>query len=231
MYREAPAPAHLRWAVRCLWWNRTSGTKRIVPDGCADLMVAGERVFVAGPDTGPWDIDLPAGTVVHGIRLLPGRVPQALGVAADELADRRVDLTALWGRQGAAAGRLLVDRPAALAEVVARRLTGQRDRELEVLIGRLAAGVPRVGDALAGLGTGERQLRRRFTRAVGYGPATYLRVARLGRAIDTAPRMPDLASLAAEAGYADQAHLSRDCRDLTGTTPTTFFATLCSAVP
>jgi AraC-like DNA-binding protein len=29
----------------------------------------------------------------------------------------------------------------------------------------------------------------------------------------------DLAAAAAEAGYADQAHLTRDCRDLTGLTP------------
>ncbi|UOX93159.1 helix-turn-helix transcriptional regulator [Amycolatopsis sp. FBCC-B4732] len=66
---------------------------------------------------------------------------------------------------------------------------------------------------------GERRLRRRFVQAVGYGPATYLRVARLQRAIALAPHVPNLAALAVAAGYSDQAHLSRDCRALTGLTP------------
>jgi AraC-like DNA-binding protein len=35
-----------------------------------------------------------------------------------------------------------------------------------------------------------------------------------------------LAGLAAEAGYADQAHLSRECRAITGATPTALLATL-----
>jgi transcriptional regulator GlxA family with amidase domain len=74
------------------------------------------------------------------------------------------------------------------------------------------------------LTVGERQLRRRFTLAVGYGPATYLRVARLQRAITRARRATTLASLAADAGYADHAHLSRDCRELTGSPPGEFFS-------
>lgn len=36
-------------------------------------------------------------------------------------------------------------------------------------------------------------------------------------------RAADLTSLAVSAGYADQAHLSRDCRELTGTTASEFF--------
>jgi transcriptional regulator GlxA family with amidase domain len=69
----------------------------------------------------------------------------------------------------------------------------------------------------------ERRLRRRFVQAVGYGPATYLRVTRFQRAVALASRVPGLAALAAAAGYADQAHLSRDCRALTGLTPRAYF--------
>ena len=71
----------------------------------------------------------------------------------------------------------------------------------------------------------ERRLRRRFVQAVGYGPATYLRVTRFQRAVALAPRVAGLAALAAAAGYADQAHLSRDCRALTGLTPRAYFRT------
>ncbi|RBM22953.1 AraC family transcriptional regulator [Prauserella sp. PE36] len=223
MYRESPAPAHLRDAVRCLWRSRVTPGKRIVPDGCVDLMVAGERVFVAGPDTRHWDTELPGGTLVHGIRFRPGQAPRALGVAAAELTDQRVTLADLWGTRGAAVTDLLLHRPTALGDVVAGRLSAERDPLLETLLARLDGGVARVSEALDGLGVGERQLRRRFTLAVGYGPATYLRVARLQRAIAGSHAAADLASLAATAGYADQAHLSRDCRDLTGSTPRAYF--------
>ncbi|WP_244211094.1 helix-turn-helix domain-containing protein [Amycolatopsis kentuckyensis] len=69
----------------------------------------------------------------------------------------------------------------------------------------------------------ERRLRRRFVQAVGYGPATYLRVSRFQRAVALAPHVCGLAALAAAAGYADQAHLSRECRALTGLTPRRYF--------
>jgi AraC-like DNA-binding protein len=71
-----------------------------------------------------------------------------------------------------------------------------------------------------------RQLRRRCHAVVGYGPKTLQRVLRFRRfvsRIDAGPGGPgalDLAALAAHAGYADQAHLTRECRQLAGLTPT-----------
>jgi transcriptional regulator GlxA family with amidase domain len=76
----------------------------------------------------------------------------------------------------------------------------------------------RVDELAAALGFSERQLRRRFLAAVGYGPKTLQRVLRLRRFL--AERDVDgLAAAAVGAGYADQAHLARDCRALTGLTP------------
>jgi AraC-like DNA-binding protein len=94
--------------------------------------------------------------------------------------------------------------------------------------GRAGASPPevvadRVEDPVASNAVSERRLRRRFVQAVGYGPATYLRVSRFQRAVALAPRVEGLAALAAAAGYADQAHLSRDCRALTGLTPRGYF--------
>jgi transcriptional regulator GlxA family with amidase domain len=148
-----------------------------------------------------------------------------LGVAADELRDQRVSLADLWGRAGVLATERLLTRPALLTELVGERLRdAPEDPEVDALLARLRSGAPRVSAALAGLAVCERQLRRRFTQAVGYGPATYLRVARLQRALAVSRQMPDLATLAAGAGYADQAHLGRDVRQLTGRTPGMFFA-------
>ena len=68
-------------------------------------------------------------------------------------------------------------------------------------------------------------LRRRCHAAVGYGPKTLQRVLRFRRfvsRIDALPQSPgvlDLAAFAAEAGYADQAHPTRECGKLSGLTP------------
>jgi AraC-like DNA-binding protein len=223
VYREAPPPARLAGAVSCLWWSRDDGPKRIVPDGCVDLMVGDGRVFVAGPDTHAWES--PASTL-HGVRFRPGSAPRILGVAADELCDLRVDLPDLWGRHGAATADQLLEDPGKLAEIVDEHLREPPDPEVRALVTRLDAGAARVSSAMSGFAVGERQLRRRFTLAVGYGPATYLRVARLRRAMALTDRADTLAALAADAGYADQAPLSRDCRELTGTTPGGFFGSL-----
>jgi transcriptional regulator GlxA family with amidase domain len=73
------------------------------------------------------------------------------------------------------------------------------------------------------LGWSARRLHRRFFAACGYGPKMLQRILRLQRAIrlaraGTHPAM-GLAGLAREAGFADQAHMTRDFRALTGLTP------------
>jgi transcriptional regulator GlxA family with amidase domain len=73
-------------------------------------------------------------------------------------------------------------------------------------------------DALAEeLGLSERQLRRRCMAGVGYGPKTLQRVLRLRRFLRAGA--DELAKAAFDAGFADQAHLTRECRRLTGLPP------------
>ncbi|MGC7101988.1 AraC family transcriptional regulator [Amycolatopsis lurida] len=224
VYRELPAPAPLRSVVRCRWLSvaGSGDGKRIVPDGCLDLIAGGGRVFVAGPDTGAWWSRQPPGTRLHGVRFRPGHAPRVLGVPADELRDQRIDLAELWGARGRRLTEQVLNSPGELIDIVGVP-EDDPDPALDVVLARLDRGVPRVSAALTGLDLGARQFRRRFSVAVGYGPATYLRVARLRRAIELAGDVPELATLAAEAGYADQAHLSRDCRELTGATPSAYF--------
>ncbi|MEV6873506.1 helix-turn-helix domain-containing protein [Amycolatopsis sp. NPDC051128] len=225
MYEEAVAPGPLRGVARCVWRSASAGPRRIVPDGCLDLVAGDGAVFVAGPDTAPWSSVTHPGAVLRGVRFAPGRAPAVLGVPADELRDRRVPLGELWGRAGELLAERLLAGEISLARAVASRLAEvpPPDPAVTALIARLDAGAARVAEAAPPMETSERRLRRRFVQAVGYGPATYLRVARFQRAVALAPRAPGLAALAAAAGYADQAHLSRECRALTGLTPRTYF--------
>ena len=80
----------------------------------------------------------------------------------------------------------------------------------------------RAEDVAAEIGLSMRQLRRRCHAVVGYGPKTLQRVLRFRRFVARINAGPpsgqaetpghDLAALAAEAGYADQARLTRECR-------------------
>ncbi len=82
--------------------------------------------------------------------------------------------------------------------------------------------VGRIEDLAAFLDIGPRRLHRHFTAAVGYGPKTFQRVLRLQRVLAQAGREPlvgRLADIALDAGYADQAHMSREIRALTGRSP------------
>ncbi|UUV31100.1 helix-turn-helix domain-containing protein [Amycolatopsis roodepoortensis] len=221
VYRETTAPGGPSGVVRCLWEDTGTAPKRIVPDGCVDLVESGGEVFVAGPDTAAWTWETSG--PARGVRFAPGRAGDVLGQGADELRDQRVPLRDLWGREGELLAERVLSGAASLMDVVQRRGAGRADREVSALIARLDDGVPRVSAALDSFTTGERQLRRRFTLAVGYGPATYLRVTRFQRAIGLAGTAPDLASLAFSAGYADQAHLSRDCREFSGLKASEFF--------
>ena len=58
----------------------------------------------------------------------------------------------------------------------------------------------------------------------GYGPKTLARILRMRRALDLARAGAPLAEVAVRSGYADQAHLTREVRDLAGVPPTRLLA-------
>ena len=226
-YREHAPPDALATVVACLWENAPDANRKqlVVPDGCVDLIWLDEReLVVAGADTGPRSVDLPAGARVSGIRLRPGAAGAVLGLPAQELRDRQVLLALVWGEEGARledaiAGADPARRLALLAAAVAER-RAEPDALVLAAAGRLAAPRARVAGVAAELGVGERQLRRRLLTSVGYGPKVLARVARLRRLVALADS--PLAARALEAGYANQAHMNEEVRRLTGATPVRF---------
>ena len=220
-YRELAPPPELAHVVRCLWTRTGRGDATLVlPDACLDVIVGGGRAFVAGPDTRPVEARTARDAVLAGVRFRPGAAAAALGVPSDELRDRRVDLADLWGP---AAARALEehDDPAALAAALAPRLReAAPDAEVRAAAGLLARAPATPVPALASaVGLGERQLRRRFTAAVGYGPKTLARIVRFRVALGRVRAGESLAAAALAAGYADQAHMTRELVALGGRTP------------
>jgi AraC-like DNA-binding protein len=214
-YRERRAPAALAGVVACVWEDRVDVTRiqRVLPDGCIDLIWLDGAVHVAGPDTGAFAARMNPGQTVVGVRFRPGAAPGVLGMSAVELRDRRVGLPEIW--PGTALAEQVADAPdpaAALIGEVARR-AADPDPALSVVLARLRAGsgVAATADAL---GWTERALHRRCREAFGYGPAVLRRILRFRTALRLAEQGVPFAAVAAQTGYADQAHLAREVRAL-----------------
>jgi len=235
VYREFPVSGPLRRSIACVWVRRgNGGAVRVLPDACIDIVWRlGAGAVVAGPDTSAWLSRTRLGEITVGARFLPGAGGSALGLPLSELRDQRVALSALelpWAAR--LTGALDQARALELVAKAAFRLVGDGapDRAVQAAVVRLNDPTQRVEYLANDLGLSERQLRRRFLAAVGYGPKTLQRVLRLRRflsssraEVDAAP--VSLAGVAFEAGYADQAHLARECRVLTGLAPSELIAT------
>ncbi|NYE50333.1 AraC-like DNA-binding protein [Spinactinospora alkalitolerans] len=241
MYQERPS----RVAGAVLWrggapeadtGTGTGGVRRVLPDGCMDLIWIGGGLLVAGPDTAAHTVTDAPGDAYTGLRFDPGLGPSVIGTPAAELRDLRVPLAELWPTEQV---RILTERlaeapaPGRVLESIAADLprhSGLADPIAPAVLAHLRpppggtapgsgrAG-PRVRAAADAVGLSERQLHRRCLTAFGYGPKTLDRILRMNRALDMARAGTPLALAAAAAGYADQAHLTREVRSLTGVPP------------
>ncbi len=226
--------------MSCLWVHSIGGgdgayEHPVLPDACADIVSIDGDVALAGPATQAVTERLTPGSVVTGVRFRTGAAPPLLGVGAAELRDQEVPMGDLWGRAGTTVAERCADaatapggsaRLAVLVDALLRRLD---DAPAPDPVATLAASdlayrpATAVADLARRFDLSERQLRRRVEAAVGYSPRTLARILRfqtfLGAARSPHPGGRDLARLAAETGYADQAHLTRDSRRLTGLPP------------
>ena len=231
-----PPPALAPW-LACSWTAVPTGRHRLVPDACVDVLwLSSGEVLLCGPEVAAWSFELPPGVVAAGVRFRPGIVPAVLGVGANTLLDRRVPWSGLVGAASAAAlaaqlaaatddaSRLAVWH-AAVAALVAEAAP---DAVAEAVLAEVVHH-PRVRSAevAAAIGLTPRQLHRRCLQSFGYGAATLARIVRFHRfwsVASLAPAGTALAAIAHESGYADHAHLVRDCRAITSAPPARFLA-------
>lgn len=187
-------------------WSSQSalpGRFLILPDGCRDLVLhLGEGPAAANCQVSPLDdcarrVDSPGGGRWFGWRLRPGtQVRQSLLLQA--------------------VARLNVD-PRIDAETLARQVAPR--------LADFCLNDPRVDEALAviaeatstaaavrALGVGERSLQRLLAHATGRPPAFWRSLARIRQAVRSLEGPTPLAEVAADHGFTDQAHLSRECR-------------------
>ena len=211
------------------------------------------RTLVGGLHTAPALITHPGRQSGIQLALSPLGARVLLGMPAGELASLDVDGPAVFGALAGQIAERIQEEPdwpgrfAVLDRMLMARLggsdpaaragtggagTGGVSAEVGHAWRRLLAAGGRCGVSALAAETGwsDRHLRSRFREETGLTPKAAARVIRFDRArrllqVRAArPEPPSLASLAADCGYYDQAHLAREFRELAGCAPSAWLA-------
>ncbi|WP_286927711.1 MULTISPECIES: helix-turn-helix domain-containing protein [Aeromicrobium] len=242
IHRFAPSPG-LASVVRRYWmpvWSLPEGAvsvQRVLQYPVCLLVVSHEYALLVGPSSGLSTTELSGSGWALGTMLQPAAGLALAGGPVDRLTDDSVPLAdeelvteirSAVGedphdpqRQRAAvavteawlAALLPVDEEGLLVNAIVEYVEGDTD-------------VQRVSQVCEKFALTERTLQRLTARRIGLSPKWLVQRRRLHEAAERLreePR-PDLARVAADLGYADQAHFGRDFRAVTGLTPGEFAA-------
>jgi AraC-like DNA-binding protein len=236
VYREFRPNPRLAPFVECGWLRSGLNTPsiRVMPDGCVDVFVTADGdVMISGPANTFYDMPTGNHGVLAGLRLRPGAASAVIGSPASEFANMRIPLESAFGIAGQRVAEYLLgattptQRVALLGDLVVDYFAiaePMLDRPVAQAVAVLRAQPGRPVSALADeVGLSERQLRRRFETAVGYGPKGLARVFRFQRLLDlihASHDRPYWSQMAIAAGYADQSHMINECLAFSGGPPT-----------
>jgi AraC-like DNA-binding protein len=238
------------WTTAASPPNEAVRVERMLPSGAMHLVLrfsaaplrlfrsesdrAGDAVghaLVGGLRMAPYFRDVSSPAAAVGAMLRPGASWALFGVPAAELAHRHTDLDDLWGRDAAFVREQVESAPSGSARLDAfegvlaariRRLRGLHPAVAHAL-GRFAADAA-VRSVVEETGYSHRRFVTLFADDVGLTPKAYCRVQRFQKVLADLTGYPgrDLARIAADAGHADQSHMTRDFRELAGISPGEF---------
>ena len=247
-YREFAPPPALAQHLVCLWTQTITRSQRafvqwVFPDACLDIVIVNDEApTVIGPWTRPFAALLRPGTRIVGARFQPGHAPGLLGLPASMLLNQSSPVSSTSGRAAAALfervveGRTLAARLSAMgAALLAHSAHAKPVDEVTTAAILWLCRNPHRSIAQLSRWTGfsTRQLQRRFTATVGYGPKMFQSVLRFQRLLHlggASVGQRSLADLSADAGFADQAHMTREVRRFSGGPPTALLKSSRSAL-
>jgi len=189
--------------------------------------------FAAGLYAGPVIIESSGASHCLQIDFTPLGARRFFGLPMRDLSDRMLPLDSVLGNAGVSlrerlgnlrrweerfdlVERFVVDRIAGLAAPAPQLREAYRCIEA-------AGGQVRVAKLAERVGWSRKHLVDRFMNEVGVGPKTVARLARFGRAMAAAQGDAGWAGIAADCGYSDQAHMTREFQALAGMPPTALF--------
>jgi AraC-like DNA-binding protein len=234
-FRESAPPSGLGDAVECVWTHgavtENDAAAVVAPDNCADILLTfhpdGDLAAadVVGTMTRPITVGGTSSQVM-GLRFFPGALACRLGIDASAVTDRRVALAELDRSLARSLGR--ARSPSMAVDEVVRWAAARRGAPATVRQALAALDASRGGRRIASicrdLGVSRQHLARLFAQSVGVPPKLAARVIRVryARRLAESERHTQWSRVAASLGFADQSHLIRDFRLLTGSVPTQF---------
>lgn len=210
-YAEAPPPLALEGLIKARWTLAGGGAAaewighNATPDGCIEIIrrLAGRSrwngeqpvAFAVGLIERPEPFEMSGDAAFEGLRLWPWAWPLVGNRPLDELRGRWLPF--------AAPDFAMIEARLADEQALART-------------GRAIIAAESVAEMSTATAMSPRALQRWFAAHVGMPPRQYLRLLRFQRAFETAPGQRSLAGHAAAQGFADQAHMAREFRALSG---------------
>ncbi|MBG0821107.1 AraC family transcriptional regulator [Planomonospora sp. ID91781] len=234
--RHAPSPgvsAYVEhfWAVT---WTGLAEPyeQRIVSHPTVNMIIGPDFHRIAGVIRGGFSYTMRGSGRVLGARFRPGGFRPFLGGPVSELTGHFTEIGEMYGTAGAALAEQVLAEPrprsaVALTEAFLLGRGPERDPLVEEVAALVATAesdvsVTRVDELAAGSGRSVRSLQRLFRDYVGVGPKWVIRRFRLHEAAERVREGLGLAALAAELGYTDQAHLTRDFTAAVGMPPAAY---------
>lgn len=212
------------WRVR---WDLPSGDTHLIqvlPSPSIQLVVEDGAARVHGVGTAIFTRELRGCGLIAGVGFLPAGFHPLLGSPVSTLTDRVVPAAEVFD--------VPPQSTSDLAEFVRARLPEFDDRNVPLLngiVGQILSDrtILKVDDIVRETGVGKRTLQRLFKEYVGVSPKWVIRRYRLQEAAERLNDRAgtDLAALAADLGYADQAHFVRDFRAVVGQPPAAYART------
>jgi len=244
-YAEYLPTPRLAMLVERFWLlegHATGTADAIIPDGRVELVFHyGGPFWRLRPGTGPVrqpDSMLvgqmmgpvvlePEGLIgVAAIRLRPAAARTLLGFSLDEVAGQFIDLDAIFPsartlREQLAAAATDIERIRTLEDWLSRIALPEPRLQIEAAVDTIIRSGGRASiEGLSSLtGIGLRQIERQFREEVGLSPKTFSRIIRLQAALRGIRDGRPLSEVALSCGYYDQAHMTRDFRQLAAMSP------------
>lgn len=222
------------WIVRWDLRGRPPHEQKVLSHPNVHLVVERPASAVYGVPRGVFSRRLTDAGHVFGVKFRPGAFRPVLGRPVAELVDRAVPAAELLGPaitevETAVLAESEVAAMTPLVEGFLRRVLPEPDplvEEVAAMVDRIM-GTPslfRVDQLAAEAGLSVRSVQRLFAEYVGASPKWVLRRARLHEAAGRAEQGSDVdwAALAADLGYSDQAHLTRDFTASVGVPPASY---------
>jgi AraC-like DNA-binding protein len=244
-YREILPSVRLRPFVNAFWIlehdGKDAAPQRVVPDGQSELILnwgqpfeafqSGQwqgqpRCFLAGQIDGPLLLRPDGPAKMLGIGFHPHGAASLFPQPMHELSGRFTTVEDLSLPLSRELNRAL-ESTDPIAAIEAALLSARKtSRDADFLVAQavrriiLDKGASDLAALAEELGLSIRQLERRFLAAVGLPPKLFCRIQRFNNVFQVLGQPSrNWVETAIACGYYDQAHLIRDCKDLSGNTP------------